>query len=79
MLLSAHIATKDIAEVKEAYDFLFDEFENDPTTDKFMRVIEHVFARFKNIDQWYASSSPESSLNQDLYLYIKSYLAKEFQ
>lgn len=79
VLLSAYIATKDINEVKAAYDYLFDKFEKEGTIDNFMRVVEHVFARFKNIDQWYASSSSESILNQDLYLYIKSYLAKEFQ
>ncbi len=70
VLLSAYIATKDINEVKAAYDFLFDQFENEGTIDNFMRVVEHVFARFKNIDQWYASSSPESILNQDLYLLL---------
>ena len=79
VLLSAYIATKDINEVKSTYDFLFDQFEKEGTINNFMRVVENVFARFKYIDQWYASSSPESVLNQDLYLYIKSYLAKEFQ
>ena len=79
VLLSAYIATKDINEVKAAYDFLFDQFQKEETVENFIRVLEFVFARFKKIDQWYASSSPESILNQDLYLYIRSYLAKEFQ
>lgn len=79
VLLSAYIATKDINEIKASYDYLFDQFEDKSTLENFMRVVEHVFARFKYIDQWYATSSTESVLNQDLYLYIRSYLAKEFQ
>jgi hypothetical protein len=79
VLLSAYIATKDINEIKDSYDYLFDQFEQKSTLENFMRVVDHVFARFKYIDQWYATSSTESVLNQDLYLYIRSYLAKEFQ
>lgn len=79
VILTAYVATKDLTEVKTSYDFLFSQFEKDLTIENFIGILRLVFARFENIDQWYASSSPESSLNKELYLYIRSYLAKEFQ
>lgn len=79
VLLSANIAKKNINEIKADYDFLYDQFHREETLESFSRVVEFVFSRFTKIDQWYTSSSQESALNQDLDLYIRSYLAKEFQ
>lgn len=79
LLLSANIAKKDISEIKADYDYLYNRFREEETFESFSRITEFVFARFIKIDEWYASSSAESSLYSNLNLYIKSYLAKEFQ
>ncbi len=79
ILLSANIAKKDINEIKEKYDLLYDNFQEVETFESFSRIADFVFSHFRKIDQWYASSSQESALNQDLNLYIKSYLIKELQ
>ncbi|HEX2394255.1 MAG TPA: hypothetical protein VHI78_02860, partial [Bacteroidales bacterium] len=79
ILLSANIARRDINEIKADYDYLYDQFQKEESFESFSRITEFVFSRFIKIDQWYASSSRESTLNRNLNLYIKSYLAREFQ
>ncbi len=79
VLLSANIAKKDVNEIKADYDFLYDQFRKEESWESFSRIAAFVYSRFRKIDQWYASSSQESALNRDLNLYIRSYLARDFQ
>lgn len=79
VLLTAHIAAKDINGVKDVYDFLVNSFQQKSSIENFSKVSDYVFSRFKKIDGWHASSASDTSLNEGLVLYIKSYLGKELR
>lgn len=78
VLLAAYIATVDIDEVRKNYQDLSDQFRNESTRQRFSSILDFVLSRFKKIDQWYASSRTSSAVNEDIYLYIRSLLVREW-
>jgi hypothetical protein len=77
VLLMANIATKQIADTKEAYETLQVRFLSEPSEANFIKITALVFSLFKKMDGWYASAAPGTVLNGNLMMYIRSYLAKE--
>ena len=79
VLLSAYIATQDAEEMKSAYDLLFDRFQRDGKVENLRQMVNYVFERFDKFSQWYYSSKEGSALHQELYMYIRAYLANDLK
>ena len=54
-------------------------FLHSKSLDSFAELVKFVLARFSLLNKWYVLSSSEAALQQDLYLYIRSYLQKEIE
>ncbi|TDH27264.1 hypothetical protein EXU57_06650 [Segetibacter sp. 3557_3] len=77
VLLIANIATRNVAAHKTTYDHLSTKFLEKTTIDHFRELATFVLSGFQRLNSWYYGAPTESSLSQDLRLYIKSYLRKE--
>lgn len=79
VLLISTIASLNTKKIKEDYDHLTDIFTNFPNIGNFAELAKYVLSRFVEINKWYTLSETDSLINQDLSLYIRSYLQKEIE
>lgn len=73
VLLAAGIATIDLPEIKDVYDLLRKQYEQDKALARLAVVVDQVISRFSQLDRWYAAAGMGFP-GDDLQLYIRSYL-----
>lgn len=79
VLLIANIATRNIKDVRKAYDQLSAQFQKEKSPGNFSELVEYVLSLFQKLNNWYYSSGGDSSLKRDLSLYIRSYLLDDLE